>query len=131
MLRSFCDINFDNWPWGEQNCTLSFKSSLHEDILDLAPFIPIGTRNFVNPRVCLSLSERNDGKIKVTRYEVVTLEYSQSNVNMFSFPIILNNNTQCVSHSECLKLVTKTFIVLSLYMNVTVEYVVVKKFCKM
>jgi hypothetical protein len=58
--RTFCPIDFANWPWGEQNCTLIFGSwTYHENDLDLQPLTeggssqlePLDTKDFVNPRV--------------------------------------------------------------------------------
>ncbi len=55
--RSFCAIDFGQWPWGEQNCTLIFGSwTYHEGLLDLQPLplkgeSAVDLTHFVNPRV--------------------------------------------------------------------------------
>ena len=66
--RTFCPIDFANWPWGEQNCTLIFGSwTYHESLLDLQPLKDdsshmdaIDTKEFVNPRVILFVLEESE-----------------------------------------------------------------------
>ena len=60
--RTFCPINFAEWPWGQQNCNLTFGSwTYHQGNVDIVPYESssfdmeaIDTKYFVNPRVCIA-----------------------------------------------------------------------------
>ena len=57
--RTFCPINFGEWPWGQQNCSLTFGSwTYHQGNVDIVPYESssddmeaIDTKYFVNSRV--------------------------------------------------------------------------------
>ena len=57
--RTFCPINFAEWPWGQQSCNLTFGSwTYHQGSLDIIPYESssiekeaIEIKRFVNPRV--------------------------------------------------------------------------------
>ena len=58
--RTFCSFNTDNWPWGEQNCSLIFGSwTYSEKDINLIAYDVNGAggefdiKYFVNPRVRL------------------------------------------------------------------------------
>ena len=39
-LQTYCNFNFNNWPWGEQNCTLEFGSWTYDmKNLDIVPYL--------------------------------------------------------------------------------------------
>ena len=59
--RTFCNFNTENWPWGEQNCSLIFGSwTYSEKDLNLVANDDssmggaIDTKYFSNPRVRIS-----------------------------------------------------------------------------
>jgi len=38
--KTYCNFNFNNWPWGEQNCTLEFGSWTYDmKNLDIVPYL--------------------------------------------------------------------------------------------
>jgi hypothetical protein len=39
-FKTACDVNYDNWPWGVQNCTFKVGSWVHSLIdMDVKPVI--------------------------------------------------------------------------------------------
>ena len=61
ILQSHCNVNFNNWPWGEQNCTLIFGSWTYDMAhVNLEGFslgnsgdTTIALDNFSKSRVCM------------------------------------------------------------------------------
>ena len=59
MFQTACKVNYDNWPWGEQNCTFTAGSWTYDmDNIDLQPYIdgidyktPITFEHFENDLV--------------------------------------------------------------------------------
>ena len=40
LLQTFCKVNYDNWPWGEQNCTFKVGSWTYDLAnLNLQPYL--------------------------------------------------------------------------------------------
>ena len=61
IVQSHCNVNFNNWPWGEQNCTLIFGSYTYDMAhVNLEGFslgnsgdTTIALDNFSKSRVCM------------------------------------------------------------------------------
>ena len=64
LAQTHCGVNYDNWPWGEQNCTFTDGSWTHEiENIDIQPNVGFGEGDFPKQENPLNFDLHNKNRV--------------------------------------------------------------------
>ena len=62
--QTHCGVNYDNWPWGEQNCTFTAGSWTHDiENINIQPNVGFGEGDFPKQENPLNFDLHNKNRV--------------------------------------------------------------------